>query len=244
MPDLKIEPEFADTWTAWKNDPTPVNSSALLGKVQPIFDTTLRHYGGGNASPTLRSRAKLLALDAFKTYDPAKGKLKTHLYSHMQGLQRYAAREQNIISLPERVALDHAHMIESQTVLRDRLGRDPSDAEISDYTGLSAKRLQYIRQSHVPVSEGAASVIDEEGDMSDPAVSIPGSRNTAWETFVYHDLGQTDKLIMDYVLGRNGRPRLPTNKIAQRLGITPSAVSQRTAKIQQLLDMRDRMKIL
>lgn len=244
MPDLKIEPDFADAWTAWKNEPSPINNSALLGKVQPILDTSLRHYGGGTTSPTLRSRAKLLALDAFRTYDPARGKLKTHLYSHMQGLQRYAAREQNVISLPERVALDHAHMIEAETALRDRFGRDPSDAELSDHIGLSAKRLQYIRQSHVPVSEGAASVIDDEGDMNDPAVSIPGARNTAWETFVYHDLGSTDKLIMDYTLGRNGRPKLPTNKIAQRLGITPSAVSQRTAKIQTLLDMRDRLKVI
>ncbi len=244
MANFKLEPDYADTFKTWKADPSPINNAAMLGKVQPIVDSALRHYGGGSPSPSLRSRAKLLAIDAFHTYNPEYGKLKTHIFSHMQGLQRYNAKEQNIISLPERVALDHSHMKEAENILRDRFGRDPSDAELSDHTGLSNKRLQYIRQSHVPVSEGAASVIDDEGDMGDPAVSIPGQKNTAWENFVYYDLGATDRLIMDYVLGRNGRRRLSVQAIAGKLRITPSAVSQRTAKIQQLLDMRDKLKVV
>jgi Mn-dependent DtxR family transcriptional regulator len=56
--------------------------------------------------------------------------------------------------------------------------------------------------------------------------------------FVYGDLSPTDKLIMDMTLGRNGRRTAATQDIARRLNITPGAVSQRAAKIQQMIDQR------
>lgn len=245
MDGIQLETDYAPAFNAWKAGPSPATNSALLTAVKPIIDTTLRQYSGGNPSPSLKSRAKILALNSFKTYDPTKGRLRTHLYSHMQGLQRINAQEQNIISIPERVALDYGHVQEASNALRDRLGRDASNAEISNHTGLSQKRLAYIRQSNLPVSEGAATQIDAEGDQADPAVSMPGRNDgRAWEDFVYYDLGQTDQVIMDYVLGRHGMAKLQVNQIAGKLGITPSAVSQRTAKIQKLLDMRNQVKVL
>ena len=159
MDGIQLESDYAPAFNAWKAGPSPATNSALLTAVKPIIDTTLRQYSGGNPSPSLKSRAKILALNSFKTYDPTKGRLRTHLYSHMQGLQRINAQEQNIISVPERVALDYNHVQEASNALRDRLGRDPSNAEISNHTGLSAKRLAYIRQSNLPVSESTPRVI-------------------------------------------------------------------------------------
>lgn len=245
MDGIQLESDYAPAFNAWKAAPSPTTSSALLGAVRPVIDTTLRQYSGGSPSPSLKSKAKILALNAFKSYDPTKGRLRTHLYSHMQGLQRINARENNIITIPERVALDYGHVQEASASLRDRLGREPSNAELSNHTGLSAKRLAYIRQSNLPVSEGAATQIDAEGDQADPAVNIPGRNDgRAWEDFVYYDLGSTDQVIMDYVLGRHGMPKLQVNQIAAKLGVTPSAVSQRTMKIQKLLDMRNQVKVL
>jgi len=244
MDGLQIEQDFAEPWKAYKADPSPLNSSRMLQSTQPVIDSALRHYGSGKPSPTLKSRAKLLSLDAFKTYDPSRGRLRTHLYGHLQGLQRYSAQEQNIISIPERVALDYRRLQEAENELRDRFGREPGDAELSDFTGLSGKRLQYIRQSQMPVAEGTAVSVDAEGDLSDPAAAIPGQKNQAWHDFVYYDLGSTDRVIMDLALGRNGRGKLNVNQIAAKLGITPSAVSQRTAKIQKLLDMREQVRLL
>jgi DNA-binding Lrp family transcriptional regulator len=56
--------------------------------------------------------------------------------------------------------------------------------------------------------------------------------------FVYGDLDNTNKLIMDMSLGRNGRKQTSVQEIARRLNITPGAVSQRAAKIQQMLNQR------
>ena len=70
------------------------------------------------------------------------------------------------------------------------------------------------------------------------ASKIPGqvSSQEAWLGFVHGDLSPTNKLVMDLLLGRNGRKKTSVQEIAKRLNITPGAVSQRAAKIQELLN--------
>lgn len=233
-----IEPDFEQAFHQWKGSDTPVTRGALLKTVQPIIGTALHSYTGGNASPAVKSQAKLMALKAFHTYDPAKGNMKTHLLSQLRGLQRAAAQSQQIISIPERVSLDRQHLMAAENELRDNLGREPSDLEVADYTGLSLKRLGYIRQVRYGVNSG--SIMDEEGEVFNPASTVPGahSADDAWADMIYYDLNDTDRAIMDYTLGMRGAKPLSTTELAIRLGISPGAVSQRKAKIQGLLDQR------
>jgi DNA-directed RNA polymerase specialized sigma subunit len=241
----KLEPEFTDAFNTWKATPNPATNTSLLKAVSPVIDTALRSYG--TQSPTLRSRAKQMTLSAMQTYDPSRGKLRTHLLSQLQGLRRYSAQEQNIISLPEQVALDQKFLHDQENNLRDFLGRDPSDAEIADHTGISLKRLNYVRQFKPPLAESTVSRPTDDGsDILEPGVRHLGrdDEGEAWLDFVYADLGDTDRVIMDYTLGRNGSPKLPVTEVARRLGITPSAASQRLARIQGLIDERQSLGIL
>ncbi|NDE17442.1 hypothetical protein EBZ80_21170 [bacterium] len=181
-----------------------------------------------------------MALKALDTYDPKRGNVRTHLLSQLQSLRRLTAQSQNIISIPEQVGLDYSRLNESEAELRDQLGRDPTDDELADHTGLSTRRIQKIRAFNQPVSEGMTTreVSDEESYGGDVASNIPGSTRSAdaWFNFVYEDLSPVDKLIADMTLGRNGRRKTSTQEIARRLNITPGAVSQRAAKIQAMLD--------
>lgn len=236
-----VSPEFDTLYTSWSTNKTPETNTKILSAVQPVIDTALQSYGGTAYSPTLRSRAKLMALKALQTYDPQKGNVRTHLLSQLQSLRRAAAKEQNIISLPEQVGLDFQNLNTAENELRDQYGRDPTDDELADHTNLSKRRIQKIRSFNQPLAEGTVSrIVDEDSSGGDVASTIPGSRKgvDAWLDFVYDDLGPTDKLIMDMVLGRNGRKKASTQDIARRLGITPGAVSQRAAKIQTMIDKR------
>jgi DNA-directed RNA polymerase specialized sigma subunit len=158
----------------------------------------------------------------------------------MQSLRRLSAQEQNIIAIPEQVGLDYKKLNEAENELRDRLSRDPSDDEIADATGLSVRRIKKIRGFHKPIAEGATIIEtgDDYADAGGVASQIPGQNDAqeAWLDFVYGDLSPTDKLIMDMTLGRNGRKKTSTQIIAQKLNITPGAVSQRAAKIQSMLN--------
>lgn len=233
--------DFDTTFTDWQKQRTPENNTRLLQSVQPVIDTALTSYTGGNTSPTMRSRARLMALKAMESFDPQKGNVRTHLLSQLQSLRRASAQAQNIISIPEQVGLDYQKLVESENELRDQLGRDPTDDELADHTMLSPRRIRKIRSFSQPVAEGST-IIETGDEMNDGGVAstIPGSNRAAdaWLDFVYDDLGPTDKLIMDMTLGRNGRRRASTQEIARRLNITPGAVSQRAAKIQAMLDKR------
>lgn len=236
-------PDFDTLYPEWQKNQTPEMNTKVLGAVQPIIDTAISSYAAAGASPTIKSRARLMALKALNTYDPKKGNVKTHLLSQLQSLRRLSAKEQNIISLPEQAGLDFQRLSAAENELRDALSRDPSDDELADMTGLSTRRIKKIRSFQQPVSEGmtaARSAMSEDNANTDVASTLPNytKQTDAWLNFVYDDLTPTDKLIMDMTLGRNGRRRASTQDIARRLNITPGAVSQRAAKIQAMIDTR------
>lgn len=236
-----VSPDFDNLYTTWKKNPTPDTNTQILSAVQPVIDSAVSSYAGANTSQTMKSRARLMALKALGSYDPQRGNVRTHLLSQLQSLRRAAAKEQNIISLPEQVGLDFQHITNAENELRDQYGRDPTDDELSDFTNLSKRRIQKIRKFNQPLAEGTVSrIVDEDSGGGDVASSIPGRQDAAeaWMNFVYDDLGPTDKLIMDMTLGRNGKRKASTQDIARRLRLTPGAISQRAAKIQTMLDKR------
>lgn len=235
--------DFDTVYPEWQKNQTPEWNTKLIGTIQPIIDTAVSSYAGANASNTIKNKARLMALKALNTYDPAKGNVKTHLLSQLQSLRRLTAKEQNIISLPEQVGLDFQRLSAAENELRDALSRDPTDDEIADATGLSTRRIKKIRGFNQPIAEGMTALQagdSEDAANTDIASTLPNytKHTDAWLEFVYGDLTPTDKLIMDMTLGRNGRRRASTQDIAQRLNISPGAVSQRAAKIQAMIDSR------
>lgn len=234
MPVSQLEPELEPHYTAWKQNPTPATRSQLLTAVSPAITAAIRSYG--RDSPTLRGKAKLRAIAAFDSYDPMRGKLKTHIISQLRGLQRDSAQEQNIIQQPEQVSLDKQHLNRHVAELTDTLGREPSDLELADKSGFSLKRIAHVRQSVQGVNHGALLEGVPDGDL--PASMTPGdtSRQDAWRDYIYYDLSPRDQLIMEHSLGIRGKPKLAANRIAAKLRITPAAVSQRLSHIQRMLD--------
>ena len=224
-----LEPEYANSFNAWKAAPTPENASALIKTVQPVMDTALRPLGN---SPALRGHAKRITLGALQSYDPERAGLRTHLMGHLQGLKRIAGRLDVPINIPERVMLQQRDVAEHAQQLMDELGREPSDGEIADRSGLSVKRLHYLRQNRRPVSESQASFDNADGEIVGPEVDHETPQSIL-ENFIYSDLSARDQVIMDYALGRNGRPKLGGREIAAQVGVTPGAVSQRLSAIQE-----------
>ncbi len=236
----RLEPDYAEAFTTWKTTPTPQTRSALLTQVMPVVDSAVHSYARATAGPNIRNRARLMAAKAFDTYSPDKGTLRTHLLSQLQGLRRVVGQDQNILRVPEQLLLDRNFLHQTTQTLADETGRDldaVSDIELADRTGLSLKRIRYIRQVKPAVSQGQLGT-DDEGDMIDPSVQIPGAQDasSAWEDFVYQDLDPTNRAILDMSRGRYGRRLLTTEQIAAKLGISASAVSQRKQKIQAMLD--------
>jgi len=226
---------FISEYNAWKADRTPTTTGALLQAVNPLLTSMAARY---DDSPNLKGQAKLLALNAFDTYDPAKGTLRNHLISHLSGLQRQSAKNDQIISIPERIVIDQSNLRNAEKELSDELGRDPTDIELANHSGVPLKRIGYIRKARHAIN--SSRFVDEAGEQYSPASAIPENNAMAdvWQNIVYHDLSPTDQLIMEHSLGLRGKPVLENRALASKLGISAGAVSQRKAKIQQALDER------
>lgn len=222
-----------DAYEFWKKNQSPANMDRLLRAASPAINKALSSFAAGDKA--LTARAKRLAIDAFRTFDPKKGaKLGTHLYIRLQPLQREYTQRSTISEVPERVQLDKFRLEQAERALTDELGREPADEEVAEYTGLSPKRIAHVR-SFARKSFAESQLASTEGELVQPAVADVTPEDI-WIEYVYHDLDPVDKKILEWKTGMYGKKVLSTNEIARRLKITPSAVSQRASKIALRLE--------
>ena len=224
-----IEPEFEPAWRQWRADDSPASNRQFLQTLSPLVDKAFSaHVGKG--SPVLRSNAKRITLESMRRYDPSQSSISTYLYRQLAGLNRLSRRQSNILRVPERLQLGRTGMREAEAELQDRLGRDPSDQELADHMGLSLKRITQLRRAGQPLAEGSLGRLD--GFQPE---ALRRRSNTLID-LLYDDLDPVDQRIVEHSFGLRGRPVLQNNVLAQRLKLSPGAVSQRRARIQSRLD--------
>ncbi len=234
-----LEPDLAQDFNTWKAKPTPATTGMMIKRLNPTIDRAVAaHVGQGG--PLLKSQARRLAIQALNSYDPAKAGLKTHLMNQLQGLRRVARQQNQVIRVPERVSLDQGRLVEAENMLKDQFGRDPTADELADYTGLSMRRIKHVRSFKPTMAEGTlegyAEQQDEPGGGFMPAVASTGP--DPWLEMVYYDLDPINKKIMEWTLGLHGQKPLSNQRIAQKLGVSPGAISLRKATIQNILDRK------
>jgi len=233
QPDAQPRTGLDHAYEFWHKNQNSANLSQLLATASPVLDKAITSLAGGDR--TLRGRAKRLAIDAFRSFDPSKGaKLRTHLMIRLQPLQREYTKRTSSMAIPERVQLDQFRLTRAEQSLADELGRDPSDDELAEFLGLSQKRIAHVRKfTRGLLAEGQ--MRSDDGEQQMPAATQVTAADI-WVEFVHHDLDPLDKKIFEWKTGYNGKNILSNNEIAKRLRITPSAVSQRSAKIAMKLE--------
>ncbi len=232
----KLEPHFVEPYSRLASTGSPEHASGFLKAVAPVIETGLRPFGGAKAGPALRGHARRIALDAARTYDPEKGPLKGHLLGALRGLSRHAIKQQQLLSVPEGVAIDHHHLRIAEDELRDELGRDPSDGELADRAHMSPRRMAKIRAFRPGFAQSQAEA-PRSGEEGPGDVAVQGSDPThRIVDFLYPDLDPVNQAIVDHHFGRNGRPKLAFTEAARRLNLSPGAVSQRVKHIQSMVD--------
>mgnify|MGYP001571225807 CR=1 FL=1 len=223
----------------YRTKPTQSNLRAVVGDLGQTIDRALKTYApGGN--PIVQQRARLLAAKAVKSYDPTAGaNLQTHVYRQLQELQRTAPQIQEPMVMPERLRRDRGAVLRAIDETQNDLGREASDEEISEATGLPVKRIVKVRsqmRAGMPTSVIENQDDEDDDDSSYDHVQHASSPEEDWLDAVYHDLGDIDRLILQYRSGYRGVPQLSNQEIAKQLKLSPSAVTQRANRIQARLD--------
>ena len=223
----KKKTEVPASFTDWQAHPDDQTLSALFKDTEPVMTAALRSFGGSNEA--LKTRAKILAVEAFKSFDPTKGAtLSTHLYNNLKSLNRYRAERDTAIHIPENIRLNAENVRRFQAEYREKNNEDPSDVEISDGLGISLKSVAKTRES----GELPGSMMEtEKGDLP----GKPRDPQQVWMDYVYHDMDDKNRKIFQWTTGYRNSQMLAKKEIAKRLGISPAAVSLRINKIIPLL---------
>lgn len=233
----------------WQKRPTPENSRRLLQLISPVIDQAVYATVGVGASPLIRSRAKVLALQVLRKYNPRMGKVNTYLSSQFQTLRRYRRMVVTPFKIPEHRQFDFAAVMDAQEELRSELGREPSVEELSAKTHLPPSRIRAALAVPAYTSYGSLAVSDDEEELSPEMLAgAPTARQQRlaqrkWLETIYHDLGDPiNKKIMEWKYGLFDKPILPGKEIARKLGITPAAVSQRWKQIESFVNSLEEVK--
>ena len=211
-----------------------------MDTLNPTIEKALRAYAP-NATDVVRSRARIIAAGAVRSFKADQGAdLNTHVYRQLQRLQRETPQITDPMAPPERARRDSGKILETIRQAADDIGREPTDEEIAELTGLPVRRVTKIRRSlrsrvsESQYTEGFGNDDDEETDRD--AVATERTGYDDWIDAVYHDLSEVDRVVMQYRTGYRGAPVLTNVDLSKRLKLSPAAVSQRVTRIQAKLD--------
>jgi DNA-directed RNA polymerase specialized sigma subunit len=227
--------ELSSLIKQWKQAPSPTTTQSVLQSIEPIVKKAIRMYAIGGHSPTLFSKARLYAMESLKDFDPDRANLETYLLNRLRVIMRWSGQEQQAIRVPETLLLERRKVTEFDEEYQSKHGRPPSDQEVADALGISLERLEKIRSIQPGMSEGQLPVA-ESGMKIMPETKIPEANknkvsDAVW--YVYYDSDPRDQIILEHTYGLNGKPVLDKSAIAEKLKITPSAVTQRSAKLKE-----------
>lgn len=238
--DPKGNDSYSRAYNAWVVNRTPENMAGLVDAFMPTVNAEIMQYSG--PKELLRSRGRFLVTQAIKSFDPMSGtRLNSWVVTNLKQLSRYGKRLRPVRA-SEVMLRNAAELASVEKRLEDDLGRKPTDEELTDETGWSAKAIAAIRKSSIASVSGGAFGDDDEGDgVSEPGLVRPSRVPYAAEA-VYMGLDDKDKDIFDGKTGMHGKKQTSGSGLADMLKLSPAAVSQRSAAIgRDIADMAGRL---
>ena len=131
--------------------------------------------------------------------------------------------------VPEGIQLDAMTLMRAEQDFLDKHEREPDLIELSDHSKLPVKRIKAIRETFRPVPSEAA-FTSETQDLG-----LPGTPNGSYSDealdYIYRDADYIDRKILEMKTGYGGAEMLTPAVVAQRLGLTPTQLSRRSAKL-------------
>ena len=224
--DPKGNDSYTRAYNAWVVDRTPENMAGLVDAFMPTVNAEIMQYSG--PKELLRARGRYLVTQAVKSFDPMGGtRLNSWVVTNLKQLSRYGKRLRPVRA-SEVMLRNAAELAAIEKRMEDDLGRKPTDDELVDETGWSAKTIGEIRKSSIASVSGSSFGEDDEGEgaFAEPGLVRPSKAPYAAEA-VYMGLDDKDKAIFDGKTGMHGKTQSSGSSLADMLKISPAAVSQR-----------------
>ena len=212
-------------WRQWKSsgeDPDELQS--LMTSLNPIITSRVNRQRAPRIhKPAIEAQARTLTVQALRRYDPTqKASISTHVYNNLKGLNRYVKKHQNFTRIVEIRAGKIGDYQRTKQTLKEELNREPTSHELADRLNMSVRNVERLQKELRP----DIFTIPTPGLETNPfEEELPVHREII--EMLPYELSMDEKRVFDVLFGRSGqKEEKSTNKIAQRLGWSPSKVSQ------------------
>jgi DNA-directed RNA polymerase specialized sigma subunit len=193
----------------------------IFTEYKPLIDGVVTQYSDtGLPRPALELEAKRIVAKAVKAYEPDKGNLTVHLQNNLKSMFR-ETNKANQIYIPDARASLYRKFKETNQELQERLGREPTDIEMSEKLQIGMGDVRRLS------AETGATVLNDMSGGDQEAISTykPHAIDYTVSNLSGKLIDKGEKDVFDYTFGLNGKPILSTNQqIADKMGISEAMV--------------------
>lgn len=221
-------------YESWKAEPSPDTMNRVVRELRPTIDFTLIGLGA-KGDPVLTGEAKLVAAQAVERFDPERGAgLKTHVSNQLKQMHRKARQMSSSLRVPERYVLEQHALHRAEQDFTEKKGREPSLAELSDWTTIPLKRIKKVRSVPRSLGQGQLQGTGETDGPMDAGDEQTDYLGEAMD-YVYQTLPPQDQKIFEHMTGYEETPQLSPAAISAKLGVSQSHISRRFARMMNQL---------
>jgi hypothetical protein len=218
-----------ELWEAYKANPGPHTLQPLMQQLDPVIQSEVNRWAGAISRPVLETKAKGLALEAIKSYNPNAGAaLATHVTNRLKKISREVYTHQDAVRVPEYKKLKFNAYHRSTEELMSLNGREPTDVELADHLGWSRKMVADVQRSMRPE---LIESLDTGAGLFERKSVWGSDSDDGLVDMLYFDMDPIDKLIFEHSTGYSGKPILSNPQLAAKTGLTQGQLSYRKRRI-------------
>ena len=177
-------------------------------------------------------------MKAVERFDPSKGaKLSTYsAWWIKQAIKRALANQSKTIRLPIHVVDKLFHMRKATMKLQEVFGREPTDAELGEELGMSAKKVSQFRTAAIRPASLEAPLGDDDtsriGDVvrdesaNTPYEQLEGKTNVEMLQELVATLPVREAEILRYRFGLDGDSEKTLEEVGEKFGVTRERIRQ------------------
>ena len=230
MADSERKTEDVRLWKQWKKSQSSPDLQALLNHLQPVINSQVNRWAGTLSRDTLETKAKILAADAIRGYDPKAGAaLATHVTNQLQKLSRTVYTHTQAARLPEHKVIGMVSFHAAQEQLKNDLGHDPTTSQLADNLGWGSERIQEFQRAY------NRKEMLGSGEFN-PASFSTSETDDPMASFVYHDMAPPQQRLFEHITGFGGKEVLSNEDIMKKFDLTQGQLSYQKRKLIDLFD--------